>query len=165
MALELPDGSTCFVDSNILYYALVPTPGISEHCLTLIDRAVAGTLVGSVSVAVLSDTIHKVMVSEAAQVQNRDRTGTIGYLGRHLEVIKRLVEYPQAMVRLSSVPMNIFPVERDLLFEASKLAVQHGLLANDAMILAQMQRHQLTHLVTNDDDFDVVPAITVWKPR
>ena len=39
------------------------------------------------------------------------------------------------------------------------------LLTNDAMIVALMRRHGVTHLVTNDNDFDRVPGLTVWKPR
>lgn len=33
------------------------------------------------------------------------------------------------------------------------------------MVEALMQRHGLTHLFTNDDGFDGVSGITVWKPR
>jgi len=39
------------------------------------------------------------------------------------------------------------------------------LLLGDASIVPQMQRHGIVHLATNDDDFDRVPGITVWKPR
>lgn len=46
-----------------------------------------------------------------------------------------------------------------------RISIQDRLLTNDAMIVALMQRHELTHLVTNDDDFDHVPGLTVWKPR
>ena len=31
--------------------------------------------------------------------------------------------------------------------------------------VALMRRHELTHLVTNDDDFDRVAGLTIWKPR
>jgi predicted nucleic acid-binding protein len=135
MPLNLPDGTNCFVDSNILYYALVPTEPVSEHCLKLIERAVAGRVALFVSDQVLSDTIHKVMISEVAQLTGRDRAGMVGYLGKHPEVIARLT------------------------------AVRHRLLTNDATIIALMARHALTHLVTNDDDFDRVPDSIVWKPR
>jgi predicted nucleic acid-binding protein len=165
MPLDLPDGTACFVDANILYYALVPTPIVSELCLKLLDRAIAGHISLAISLSVLSDAVHKVMVSEAAQLAGRDRSGIVGYLGKHPELIARLVEYPQAMERLSAVPVTILPADEQLLRHATSLAVQHGLLTNDAMIVALMQRHQLTHLVSNDDDFDRVPGLTVWKPR
>jgi len=28
MPLDVPDGAACFLDANILYYALVPTPDV-----------------------------------------------------------------------------------------------------------------------------------------
>jgi predicted nucleic acid-binding protein len=45
------------------------------------------------------------------------------------------------------------------------MSAQFGLLTNDALVVALMRRHSLTNLVTNDDDFDTVPGLTVWKPR
>ncbi|GMU21551.1 MAG: hypothetical protein AMXMBFR13_16440 [Phycisphaerae bacterium] len=54
MPLDLPDGLVCFLDANILYYALVPTPGVSPHCLGLVDRLIAGRVSGSVSVPVIA---------------------------------------------------------------------------------------------------------------
>jgi predicted nucleic acid-binding protein len=165
MPLDLPEGASCFVDSNILYYALVPTASVSEHCLRFVDRVMARNVTIAVSIPVLSDTIHKVMTSEAAQKTGRDRVGMIGYLGKHPEVIKSLVEYPKAMDRLSALPMQILAVDETILRESSQLAVQFGLMTNDAMIVALMRRHQLAHLVTNDDDFDSVSDVRVWKPR
>ncbi len=164
MPLDLPDGTVCFLDANILYYALVPTAGLSQPCIALLDRAIAGRVSIAASVPVLSDTIHKVMTSEAAQLTGRDRAGIVGYLGKHPEIIKQLVEYPQAMERLSIVPMNLLPLDGQLLRDAAQLAVRHGLLTNDAMIVALMQRHGLSHLVTNDADFDSIPSLTIWKP-
>lgn len=111
----------------------------------MLDRAIAGRVPVSVSVPVLSDAIHKVMMSEAAQLAGRDRAGIVGYLNKHPEIIARLVEYPQAMERLGIVPMNILPVDAPLLSDAARIAVGHRLLTNDAMIVALMQRHGLTH--------------------
>lgn len=165
MPLEIPDGAVCLVDSNIFYYALVSTPGVSEHCLSILNRAVAGKISIAASVPILSDTLHKVMISEVAQLSRRGRAGLIAYLGKHPEIITRLVEYPQALDRLSVVPMNVLSIDEQLLREASGLAVLHGLLTNDALIVALMHRHGLIYLVTNDDDFDRVPDITIWKPR
>ena len=165
MPLDLPDGTACFVDSNILYYALVPPAEPSRECAGLLDRAIANRVSLHVSVPILSDAVHKVMTVEAAQLLGRDRAGIVSYLKRHPDVISRLTEYPKAMATLSSVPMTLFPVDEHLLAEATKIAVRHGLLTNDSMIVALMQRHGLTHLVTNDDDFDRVPGLSIWKPR
>ncbi len=116
MPLDLPDGSRCFVDSNILYYALVPTLDVSQRMHRILGtRCIAGRVSLSVSVPVLSDTLHKVMTSEAAQLANRDRSGIVGYLNKHPEIISRLVEYPKALDRLTIVPMDTLPVDTSLL--------------------------------------------------
>ncbi|HEY1684130.1 MAG TPA: type II toxin-antitoxin system VapC family toxin [Tepidisphaeraceae bacterium] len=165
MSLDIPDGTVCFIDSNILYYALVSTPPVSEHCLAFLNRVIAGKISATVSVPVLSDTLHKVMMAEVAAITQRDRAGIVGYLGKHPEIITRLTEYPRAMDRLSTIPMNFLPLNQAFLHEAASLAVRHGLLTNDAIIVTLMQQHGLVHLATNDDDFDRVPGITIWKPR
>jgi predicted nucleic acid-binding protein len=64
MPLNLPDGARCFVDSNIFYYALVPTPEVSQPCIELLDRAIAGQVSLMASVPVLSDALHKVMTRQ-----------------------------------------------------------------------------------------------------
>jgi predicted nucleic acid-binding protein len=104
------------------------------------------------------------MATEVAQITARDRTGIVTYLRKHHEVIAQLQEYPIALERLASVPMTVLPVDEALLRTASAIAMQHRLLTNDAMIVALMRREQLTHLVTNDEDFNRVTDLTVWMP-
>jgi predicted nucleic acid-binding protein len=41
----------------------------------------------------------------------------------------------------------------------------HGLLTNDSITLAVMDSLGITDLATNDDDFNAVQWLTVWKPR
>ncbi len=42
---------------------------------------------------------------------------------------------------------------------------QHRLLTNDALTTAVMEKPAISHLATNDDNFDAVSGLTVWKPR
>jgi len=41
---------------------------------------------------------------------------------------------------------------------------QTGLLTNDALVVSTMQANGLTHLASNDADFDRVPGITRYAP-
>jgi len=61
--------------------------------------------------------------------------------------------------------LNLLPCDAAILVESAAISQSQGLLTNDALIVALMQRHGISHLATNDDDFDRVPGITVWKPR
>ena len=74
-------------------------------------------------------------------------------------------EFRVAIEELSALPLVLVPVESRDLLQAAAVAQQHGLLTNDALSVALMRAHSLTHLVTNDDDFDLLTDLTVWKPR
>ncbi len=51
------------------------------------------------------------------------------------------------------------------LVEAATLASQQfELLTGDALVVAVMQAHGLTHLASNDADFDRVPWLTRYEP-
>jgi predicted nucleic acid-binding protein len=47
---------------------------------------------------------------------------------------------------------------------AASLSQLHGLLTNDALVLASMQDEAIKHLASNDADFDRVPGITRYNP-
>jgi predicted nucleic acid-binding protein len=163
--LDLPRGAACFVDANIFYYALVPTEDLSQQCIDLLNRAINGDITVATSTGALSDAVHKVMMSEAGTITGRQRPGIVAYIKRHPEVIARLVRYPQALQRLMQVPIEVFPEDEKLLHAAMTVVMEHNLLTNDAKIVALARRHRILHLATNDDDFDRVPGLIVWKPR
>lgn len=66
---------------------------------------------------------------------------------------------------IRALAMHVEPVTVDLIERAAALSVQHQLLTNDAITVASMEKLGLTHLATNDDNFDTVPGFTIWKPR
>jgi predicted nucleic acid-binding protein len=165
MSLDMPDGTTVFVDANILHYAVIPTPPFSEHAYALMDRLSAGTITGVVSFQILADAQHKAMMSLLASQYGLPRPKLIGWAKQHPAEVKALAGLPEAVELLQSANVEILPLDNVLLIDASHIAVQHGLLTNDAIIVALMQRHGIVNIATNDDDFDCVPGITVWKPR
>jgi predicted nucleic acid-binding protein len=114
--------------------------------------------------AAIAGVIHKVMGEEARLVHSLD-SGAVRFLQRHPAEITKLNAFVEAAKQLERLPITLLPVDLAILRQAAELAQQYGLLTNDAIIVALMQRHGLTHITTNDDDFDRVPGITVWKPR
>jgi predicted nucleic acid-binding protein len=66
MALDLPSGSRCFVDANILYYAFTEHPDLTAVCREFLRRVEAGDIVAHVTVGVLADALHKTMLTEVA---------------------------------------------------------------------------------------------------
>jgi predicted nucleic acid-binding protein len=66
---------------------------------------------------------------------------------------------------LCSMPIICLTVVPESLVQAAAIAQELSLLTNDAISIALMRGRGLTHLITNDDDFDGVPGLAVWKPR
>jgi predicted nucleic acid-binding protein len=165
MSLGLPDGARCFVDANVFYYHFVNTPPMSEPCTTFMERVANGTIEVHTSLHILADAVHKVMLTEAAMKFGRNRAGLVNWLQRNQHRISELSEFREAAVELRGMVLSLLPTDGALLEEGTTLSAQFGLLTNDALIVALMRRHGLTDLVTNDDDFDSVPGLTVWKPR
>lgn len=165
MPTNLPDGAACLIDANIFYYHFVETEPFSDHCSDLLERVAQGALVGFTSVHLLAEATHKIMLAEAAARFEVPRASLVNWLQAHRKLIAELTEFPDMVVEMCSLPMTCLPVAPPTLTAAAHVAREHRLLTNDALTIALMHEHGLTDLVTNDDDFDAVPGISVWKPR
>jgi predicted nucleic acid-binding protein len=165
VALDLPTGTRCFVDANILYYHFVETPPLSDPSTVFLKRVINGELTAFTSASVLAEAIHKIMLAEAAARFQLQRPNLVNWLANHRDHISHLVAFRAAAEELAIWPLVLLPVDGALLSQAALVSQQHRLLTNDAQIVALMRVHGLADLVTNDDDFDAVSNMTIWKPR
>lgn len=161
----LSAGESCFIDANILGYASIELPPFTLPCRVFLKRVAAGEIRAFTSANVVADALFRTMVIEVTRRFVPSGTKALTFLRNHPEVINLLVHYPAALEALARFPLELLPVDWNLIKSGTQISVRHGLLTNDAMIVALMRRHGLTHLVTNDDDFDHVPELKVWKPR
>jgi predicted nucleic acid-binding protein len=65
----------------------------------------------------------------------------------------------------NSPNIQVIPVTQSLLEAATLASQQFELLTGDALVVAVMQSHGLTHLASNDDDFDRAPRLTRYEPN
>ena len=93
MLRDLPDGTLCFVDANIICYHIVQTPLLSDECTYFIHRIEQGIIKASTSAAVVAEAIRKVMLAEAVQQHHLDHRGLAHRLQRHWELIADLSEH------------------------------------------------------------------------
>lgn len=165
MPLEVPDGERCFLDANILYYCFVETSPHSDMCRQLLRRVQYGDVAALTDVRALNDCAHKTMLAEVSERFGRPRDRLIGWLKHHPEALAELPKTVEVCDRLPQLQLTVISNESTLLPNAAAIAQRHRLRLGDANIVAIMQHHGIIHLATNDDDFDRVPGITVWKPR
>jgi predicted nucleic acid-binding protein len=165
MALDLPDGSECFIDANIFYYHFVETPRYSDQCTDFLARVSLGRITAFTSVHAIADAVHKIMVTEAAAQFSLNRAGLVTWLQNHPEKVKELRRFRDACEQICGSGLVILTTDSADLMSATVSSQRFGLLTNDATIVALMFRHGLTNLVTNDQGFRSVGEITVWQPR
>jgi len=138
---------------------------LTGQCRAFLQRVAAGEIQAFSSAGAVADALFKTMVIEAAHRFVPSGAKVLAYLQKHPEIIGQLPHYPAAAKGLSNLPLQLLPIDWEVIRAGVQISVQHRLLTNDALIVALMQRHQLVHLITNDDDFDRVPGLTIWKPR
>jgi hypothetical protein len=88
----------------------------------------------------------------------------IRHLKGHPSDVKKLVKHLTAPQTVQAIGIEILPLEGADVHISHDIKKEYGLLTNDALNLAIMQRHHLMHIATNDPDFERVTDLVVWKP-
>lgn len=164
MPLDLPPGAVCFVDANIFVYHFIELGEVSARCRALLGRVARNELQAVSASACLADAVHRVMGVEA-QDRFKIASGAVAWLQRHPDRIGELSAFRDAARQLAALPLRLLSVDAETVADAADISARHGLLMNDAAIVSLMRRHNIPNLVTNDDDFDQVPGIAIWKPH
>jgi predicted nucleic acid-binding protein len=160
----IPDGVVCYLDATIFYYHLVDVPPLSNDCSDLLARIEQGHVQSVTSSVVLAEATHKVMLAEVVQRHGVDHRGLIARLKRHPDLLDGLTNHAQVAATVRSLRLPVEAITLGLLARGADVSSQKRLLTNDALTLAVMEKLGVTILATNDDDFDAVEGITVYKP-
>jgi predicted nucleic acid-binding protein len=161
---DIPAGVSVFFDANIFVYYFGPHPNFSAACAALLERVEHQEILGFTSSHVLSDMAHRLMTFEAAALFGWPQQGLANRLKRHPAEVSQLQRYRSAIDEVALVGVQVVPTTGRLVSLAADVSRQTGLLSNDALIVAMMREHSLTHLASNDADFDRVPGITRYAP-
>jgi predicted nucleic acid-binding protein len=105
------------------------------------------------------------MLAEAMSLHGLPYKGLAHRLQSHPQLISSLSKHRGVIAAVRALNLQVEPMTTDLLDAAALLSPQQLLLTNDALTIAVMQRLLLEDLVTNDDNFDSISDIRVWKPR
>ena len=165
MLTAIPDGVVCAtLDATIFYYHLVDASPLSDDCSDLLTRIEQARVQGVTSSVAIAEATHKVMLAEVVQRHGVDHRGLIARLKRHPELLEGLTNHQRVAATVRSLRLPVEAITLELLARGAALSSQQRLLTNDALTLAVMEKLRVTALATNDDDFDAVEGITVYKP-
>src|SRR5436190_722990 len=113
---EIPDGSVCVLDTNILIYA---EQRASLQAERLIRRIEEEEVTGVLPQPVWQETMHRLMVTEAIMLGHIRGANPARQLAQRPDVIKRLTIYRQKLGALVTLGFKFEPCrETDLLSNA-----------------------------------------------
>ena len=145
----------------LIYHAVESRP----TCALLLHRIAAREIHGYTSTVVLGEVFHRLMLTELAIAFRLPTTrAALNLARRHPEHLTVLTVAQAFLARIPTLRLRVLPVRWREIALAMDVSRRYGLLTNDALIIATMQTHRLTHLASNDADFRHVPAITLWRP-
>jgi len=160
----LPAGTSVFLDANVFVYSYTNEPSLGPASTDLLERIEFKDLQGYISTQVLSDVAHRLMTLEACQAFGWSYTGIHRRLRRHPAEIQKLQVFRKSLDDIVAIGINVLPVYAPNVLLAGDMSLRHGLLSGDALVVAMMHTNGLTHLASNDADFDRVPGITRFGP-
>jgi len=161
---NLPARTRVFVDANIIALHMTQKSDLAEACSAFLRRVRKDRIQAFTSVIVVAEVIHRVMISEAVGKLNLPPRKAVGHLKAHPNLVMDLSKHLAVPSKVYQMGISIEPVTRVDLHTSRLVRKNYGLMTNDSLIVAVMQRLKLVHLVTNDDDFKRVNGITIWKP-
>lgn len=160
----IPSGATVFTDANTFVYHFIADPTFGAACTVLLDAMEHQHFQGVTSAAVLSEMAHRLMTLEAQQRFGWPAAGLANRLKRHPNEVQQLSWHKRGIDEVRAIGLQVLSVEATDVSRAADVSGQHGLLSNDALIVTLMLHHGLSHLASNDADFDRVPGIVRYSP-
>lgn len=162
---DVPTGARIFLDANVMVYHFTQTHPLSSDCTHLMERSAKEDVQATTSAIVVSEVLHRMMVVEAVEKQGFGTAReAVEYLQGHPNFVKTLSKHLAVPSDLARMGVDIKPVDHIDLHSSKRFRRDLGFLTNDSLVLAVMKRHKVSHLATNDRDFERAPDIKVWEP-
>ena len=162
---DIPHQATVMLDANIVVYALFPQVSYHAVCKALLARGARGEVQLRLTVSTAADILHRAMIWEfLAQGQVQRSADAVTYLKQHPETVQELTRYKSILRDLTQAKFLILPLTYRELHGSRQYREQYGLMTNDSLMLAVMQRERIQYLATNDLDFERMPGIAVRRP-
>jgi predicted nucleic acid-binding protein len=159
---DIPSGSVCVLDTNILIYA---EQGASLQAQGLLRRIEGGDVTGVLPQPVWQETMHRLMVTEAIMLGHIRGANPARQLAAKPNVVKSLTMYQDKVRALVTLGLGFEPCnEADLLDKALQMQERFGLLTNDSLIAAMALRLKADALASADGRFEAIKEIRVYAP-
>jgi len=161
MLKEIPSGTKIFIDSNILIYHFLD---IFESCTSFLKRVEIGDIEACTSTVVLAEVLHRLTIAEVVEKYNIKPKNALRLLKEKTEIIPMLEKGEKAIQKIPEFSIKVLSSPIEAIWQSRNLRREYSLLTNDSLNLYIMRTNHLSHIATNDTDFERVKGVKVWKP-
>lgn len=161
---QIPAGSRVLCDANIMVYGMLQAEPFAAVCRAFLQRTARREITVYIAASSAADVIHRAMVSEAITRFGLKSREAVSYLKAHPNAVRELQRYKDVLRDFTRFRVIILDITYREIHGSRRYRDDYGLLTADSLLLAVMERHKLSDLVTNDEDFQRVPGIRVWMP-
>jgi len=158
---EIAAGAEVFIDANIFVYHFLDKSSNCSDFLALLEE---GEYRGLTSVNVMTEVLHRLMVTEAKAKKLVRAPRVLKKLNENPEIICRLTDYSTVVQAILDMSIRILPLTSEHLLASQAVRSQYGLLVNDSLIVAMMKENGIDVLATNDEAFARVDWIRTLRP-
>src|SRR6266851_4165866 len=118
---DIPQGTSCFVDANILLYALTNHPTYGAACADFLKRIENQEIIAVTSTYVLGEVVHRLMTIEACDRFGWPQQGIANRLRRHPKEVAQLVGARKKLDDIQAARVGFLPIIPAHVFTASDL--------------------------------------------
>lgn len=162
---EIETGTTIFIDANIFLYEILDHWKYAESCNSFLEHINMGKYHAVMSVLICNEVFHRVVIAEVVEKYDIEPKSAVNYLKKNWGIVKELNKAWDAILNINAIEnLEIVEIDREVFGVALKYSKKYGLLSNDAIHLATMEKHGITNIATNDGDFERVEWLMIWKP-
>lgn len=158
---DIPAGARVAVDANILLYHYA---GASAECTAFLRRTQRGEVVGLLPTHIALEVLHRLMLIEALQENLTSGGNPARKLAEHPERVQRLTRSLSDFSDLPASGLQLVELDAAALARVPALCLRHGLLANDAALVAVAERHRASHLASADERLHALPGLVGCGP-
>ncbi|MBZ0178636.1 MAG: type II toxin-antitoxin system VapC family toxin [Melioribacteraceae bacterium] len=158
---RIPKQQTVIIDTNILFYAAQRS---SMQCVEVLEKCAAGEISGIIPVHILAEFTHVLMLAEARDLGLIKSSNPAKQLSQAPNKVKTLYRYEGLIRDLLSIGFRIESIEKVDFLTAISIQRLHGLLTNDALLIAVAKRLRVSAVASADNVFENVKDISLYKP-
>ena len=162
---SLAPQSKIFIDANIFLYGALDYTKYRATCRTFLQNIESGAYFAATSTLVLNEIVHKLILAETTKTYRlRSESEAKKLIEDKSETISSLTRVWKTYAVIRAYPLVIYSIDKATMDMAADLSSRYGLFISDASHLAVMKINGISNIVTNDNDFQLVEDISIYKP-